>query len=122
VRREPESREWQWDLSASLDRLGDALQAKGRVGEAMAALRRGLVIAQTLAAADPTKTAWQRDLAVSYHKVGSLEALGGNDGEARDLLERGRVIIARLDRIAGYQAQWRADLAKFDEALSRLGP
>jgi tetratricopeptide (TPR) repeat protein len=109
-------------VSASLDRIGDVLMAKGRLAEALVAYRRGLELAQEAGDTDPGRTGWQRDLAVSYHKIGSLEALAGNGSEARELLERGRAIIARLDHIAAYRAQWRSDLAKFDQALGSLGP
>ena len=59
---------------------------------------------------------------MTYHKLGTLEAIEGNPAEAREYLERGRAIIARLNGIAAQQAQWRADLARFDQALSSLGP
>jgi hypothetical protein len=109
-------------VSASLDRVGDVLSAKGKPDEALAAYRRALGIAQDLAVRDPTRIEWQRDLAVTCHKVGMLEAQCGREADAREALEQGRAIIARLAEIARYQAQWRADLSKFDAALRGLGP
>jgi hypothetical protein len=94
--------------------------AMGKMDEALASYRRGLAIAEALAARDPAHTGWQRDLAVSYHKIGSLEIGRGNAADARELLEKGRAIISRLDRIAAHQAQWRADLSKFDAVLRGL--
>jgi tetratricopeptide (TPR) repeat protein len=109
-------------VSASLDRIGDVLLAKGKTEEALAAWRRGLEIAEAAAEAHPERTGWQRDLAASCHKVGTLEAQNGHADAAREHLERGRAIIARLARIADYQTQWRADLSRFDAALRNLGP
>jgi tetratricopeptide (TPR) repeat protein len=122
AQREPERIARQWDVSVSLDRIGDILLVQGKTQEALAAHRRGLRIAEEAAETEPERTAWQRDLAVTYHKLGTLEALEGNPAEAREYLERGRAIIARLNGIAAQQAQWRADLARFDQALSSLGP
>jgi tetratricopeptide (TPR) repeat protein len=114
--------DWGWDVSASLDRVGDVLSAKGKPDDALAAYRRALDIAEALVARDPARIEWQRDLAVTCHKIGTLEAECGREAEARDALERGKAIIARLAEIARYQAQWRADLSKFDAALRGLGP
>ncbi len=111
--------QWQWDLSASHDRIGDALIDQGKLDDALVSYRRGLEIAETLARRDPSHAGWQRDLAVSYHKIGSLEAIH-DPGEARELLEKGRAIIDRLAQIAAYQAQWRSDLSRFDEVLKTL--
>ena len=49
ARRDPERIEWRWDVSISLDRIGDVLLAKGKAGEALAAYRRGLEIAEEAA-------------------------------------------------------------------------
>ena len=83
--------QWQWDLSASHDRIGDALIDQGKLDDALVSYRRGLEIAETLARRDPSHAGWQRDLAVSYHKIGSIEAIH-DPGEARELLEKGRAI------------------------------
>jgi hypothetical protein len=122
MRREPGRPERRWDVSVSLDRIGDVLLAKDKTEDALAAYRRGLQIAEAVVEAEPMRTGWQRDLAATYHKVGTLEARCGRDDAARELLEKGRAIIARLVRIADYRAQWRADLSKFDVALRNLGP
>ena len=98
---------------------GDALIADGKLKEALASYRHGLVIAEALVKRDPGRAGWQRDLAVSYHKIGSLEAID-NPAEARELLEKGRAIIDRLAQIAAHQAQWRSDLSRFDEVLKTL--
>src|SRR5262249_46321946 len=119
VQRDADNVQWQWDLSASHDRIGDVLIALGKLDDAIASYGSSLAIAETLARRDPGHPGWQRDLAVSYHKIGSLEALN-SPGEAREHLEKGRAIIDRLARIAAHQAQWRSDLSRFDEVLRSL--
>jgi hypothetical protein len=122
MRREPDRPERRWDVSASLDRIGDALLARNKPEEALAAWRRGLEIAEAAAEAEPERTGWQRDLAASCHKIGTLEAGMGHADAAREHLEQGRAIIARLARIADHRMQWHADLSRFDAALRNLGP
>jgi hypothetical protein len=50
--------------------LGDVLQAKGRLEDALAAYREYLAIFQRLAATDPSNVGWQRDLALAHNKLG----------------------------------------------------
>src|SRR5262249_54109938 len=45
--------------------LGNVLQTKGRLDDALAAFREDLAISQRLAATDPSYAGWQRDLAVA---------------------------------------------------------
>jgi hypothetical protein len=49
------------------------LVAEGDGPRALAAYRRGLAIAEALAARDPAKTQWQTDVAVSCAKLGVLD-------------------------------------------------
>jgi hypothetical protein len=52
----------------SHNRIGDVLVAQGDGPGALAAYRKGLDIAEALAARDPANTEWQRDLSVSHEK------------------------------------------------------
>ena len=62
------------------DRIGDVLLAQGDRAGALAAYRKGLAIAEKLAARDPANTDWQRDLSVSHNKIGDVLVAQG-DGE-----------------------------------------
>src|SRR5262249_60545500 len=74
--------QWQSDLSLSLDRIGGVLVATDRNAEALEAYRKGLAIAERLAAADRGNAAWQRDRVVSEIKVGDVLARMGRREEA----------------------------------------
>ena len=47
-------------------RVGDVLQAQGKLSEAQAAFGEYLAISRRLAEQDPTNAGWQRDLAVAH--------------------------------------------------------
>jgi hypothetical protein len=66
---------WQRDLSISRNKLGDVAVAAGDLAGAGEHYRAAQVIAERLAAADPTNTGWQRDLSISRNKLGDDEAL-----------------------------------------------
>ena len=118
--REPDNAQWQWDLSASHDRIGDVLIAEGKLDEALPSYRRGLADRR---GAGQARSRTRRLAARPGRQLPQDRLARGrsdNPGEARELLEKGRAIIARLDRIAAHQAQWRSDLSKFDEVLRTL--
>jgi hypothetical protein len=50
--------------------LGNVLQTKGRLDDALAAIRGALVIFQRLTSTDPSNAIWQRELAVAHNKLG----------------------------------------------------
>ena len=56
----------------SHNKIGDVLVAQGDGPGALAAYRKGLAIAEALAARDPANTQWQTDVAVSCAKLGTL--------------------------------------------------
>src|SRR5215470_17148638 len=62
--------------------LGDVLQTKGRLDEALAAFRESLTISQRLTALDPSNAAWQRDLADAHSWVGDILQVQGRLDEA----------------------------------------
>ena len=57
---------WQYYLGISNDRLGDLAVVQGDLAGALRCFSRRNVIAERLAASDPTNAAWQRALAVSH--------------------------------------------------------
>src|SRR5205823_3149240 len=56
--------QWQRDLSISDEKVGDMLNAQGKLDEALKSYRDSLVIRERLAAADRSNTEWQRDLSI----------------------------------------------------------
>jgi len=63
--------------------LGDVLQTKGRLNEALAAFREAFAIFQHLAATAPSNAAWQRDLALAHNKLGQAYQGMGNEENAQ---------------------------------------
>ncbi len=60
---------WQRDLSISYAKVGDVLEAQGKLDEALKAFRDSPdSLADGLAAADRRNTQWQRDLSVSTRR------------------------------------------------------
>jgi len=89
------------------------LVAQGDSAGALAAFRRGLAIAEALAARDRANTQWQRDLPISHDRIGDvLVAQGDGAGalavsaEPRDCGGAGRTrpgqpaVAAGLDRVS----------------------
>ncbi len=79
---DPGNTEWQRDLSASHDRVGDVLLALGRREEALAEFRRSLAIREKLAAADRGNTEWLRGLSIAHEKIGNVLMAAGRRQEA----------------------------------------
>ena len=63
-RRTRANAEWQRDLSASFEKIGDVQSARGNLDGALEADQDSLAIAEKLAAQDPGNALWQRDLIV----------------------------------------------------------
>lgn len=85
----------------SHEQIGDALLAQGDVPAALATLRAGLAVRESLAHQYPTNAGWQLDLAWSCGSVANaLLRLPDDDRaeEARGLIARGRATIEALAR------------------------
>src|SRR5215510_3126002 len=62
--------------------LGDVLETKGRLDEALTAFREFLAIFQRLASTDSSNADWQRDLGVAHDRVGVIFQAQGRLDEA----------------------------------------
>ena len=76
--QQPDSTDFQRELSVSYDKVGDVQVAQGNLPAALASYQEGLAIRDRLAKSDPGNAGWQRDLAVSYDKVGDVQVAQGN--------------------------------------------
>src|SRR5439155_1152448 len=74
---------WRCELAAAHSRVGDVLQAQGKLAEAQAAFGEGLAISRRLAEQDPSNAGWQRDLAVAHSRVGDVLQAQGKLAEAQ---------------------------------------
>src|SRR5271166_3881442 len=81
--------DWQRDLGVSYEKVGDVLNAQGKLQDALDLFQQELVIDERLADQDKSNSVWQRTLIVSLYKVATTMAkIGGddNDSQAQDLL------------------------------------
>ena len=109
--RDPANTGWQRDLSVSHDKIGDVLVAQGDGAGALAAFRRGLEIAEDLAARDPANTEWQRDLSVSHNKIGEVLVVQGDGAGALAAFRRGLEIAEELVACDPANTGWQRDLS-----------
>ena len=93
---DPGKAEWQRDLLASHQKVGDGLVAQGNLAGALRAYRASLAITERLAATDPRKAEWQRDLSVSHSKVGDALVAQGDLAGALRAYRASLVIAERL--------------------------
>jgi hypothetical protein len=73
----------------SYEKVGDVLNAQGKLQDALDLFQQELAIDKRLAEQDKSNAVWQRTLIVSLYKVGTITArIGGddNDSQAQDLL------------------------------------
>ncbi len=85
------------------------LVAQGNLPEALSNYRRGLEVAEALAAADPGNAGWQRDVIVSLFKVARVHSRQGDHGKAISALERALPINDRLQNMAPGHPKWQSD-------------
>lgn len=107
------------DRSVAQDDIGDVLVAQGDGPGALAAYRKGLAIADGLAARDPANVQWQIDVAVSCAKLGTHAEL--TESERQNYLRRGLEIQQELNtsnRLAPNQ-NW---ISWFEEQLKEFDP
>jgi tetratricopeptide (TPR) repeat protein len=109
------------DKSAEADARrveGDALQRRGKLGEAQVAYNEHLAIYHHLADNHPSDAGWQRALAVAYSKVGDILQAQGKLAEAQVAFEKDLSIGRRLAERDPDNANWQWDLAA---AYSKVG-
>ena len=91
--------------------LGDVLETKGRLDEALAAFRESLAITQCLASMDPSNADWQRDLTDAHARVGNILQAQGQLDEALAEFRESLAIFQRLASMDPSNASWQRELA-----------
>jgi hypothetical protein len=86
----------------SYDRIGEVLEAQGKLPEALDAYRDYFDISDMLASRDPSNATWQNGAAWSRYCIASvlLRFKDGDRNEARRLVAEGIEIMKRLERHA----------------------
>jgi tetratricopeptide (TPR) repeat protein len=125
ARAEPERADYQRDLSACYDRVGDLYRDLGQGGQARTAYESSLAIIERLARAEPDRADYQCGLSVSYIKVGDVYSDLGQGEQARTAYESSLSIRERLahgepDR-ADYQRGLSVSYIRVGDVYSDLG-
>ncbi len=92
----PGNEQWQRQLAAAYQMVGDVAWDLGRRQEALEQARKSLAIRERLAAADPDSARIQSDLALSYQRLGDLLAVAGQRAEALDYFQKSLAINEAL--------------------------
>ena len=95
----------------SHSKIGDVLVAQGDGPGALAAYRKGLAIAEALAARDPANTEWQRDLSVSHDRIGDVLVAQGDGPGALAAYRKGLAIAEALAARDPANTEWQRDLS-----------
>ena len=70
--QDPANTDWQQNLAAAHNRIGDVAQARGDLSAAEQAFTKYLAISNRLTAQDPVHASWQRDLAAAHRRMGDV--------------------------------------------------
>ena len=109
--QEPHRTDYQWDLSALCNKMGDLYRALGQGGEAAKAHHRALNIAERLAQLEPQRAEFQRSLSVAYYKMGDLYGELGQGNAAREMYQKALDITERLAQSEPQRNDYQRDLA-----------
>jgi len=91
-------REWQHDISLTLDKLGSIALSKGEATEALKDYQEALAILRPLTEGDPKNRIWRRELAITVDGIGNVKSQTGDARGARAAYEDGLAIIRNLAR------------------------
>jgi tetratricopeptide (TPR) repeat protein len=96
------------------------LLAQGDGPGALAAYRKGLAIAEALAARDPANAKWQRDLSVSFDRIGDVLVAQGDGPGALAAYRKGLAIRQALAARDPANANWQRDLIVSNVKLGKV--
>jgi tetratricopeptide (TPR) repeat protein len=118
---DPSNAQWQRQLAASYQSIGDASRDAGQREAALAAHRKALAIRETLVAIDSANVAWQSDLAISYERIGDLLAVTGQRNAALEHYEKSLAVSERLPGNADVRQHLAVIHNKIGDALRAAG-
>src|SRR5690606_5554800 len=89
---DPGNKGYQSDLTIALEKVGDALLAKGEIDAAIEIYDEQLGISRTLSASDPGNKQWQRSVAVALERMGDALVKKGDNAGALPVFEESLAI------------------------------
>ena len=84
---------------------------RGSLGQALAAYRDGLALADDIASTDPRNARWQYDLGISNERIGDVLMAQGDLSGALRSYEAKNTIIERLAKADSGNTGWQRDLS-----------
>ena len=111
AKSDPGNAAWQFDLSLSLEKIGDVQLSQGNLPAALGSYTDSLAIRDRLAKSDPGNTEWQRDLSDSLDKIGNICMKQGDLSGALKNYTDSLVISDRLAKSDPGHAEWQRDLS-----------
>jgi tetratricopeptide (TPR) repeat protein len=87
AKQDPGNADWQHNLAAGYERIGDVLHDEGDLANALETYRDSHKIREALAKQDPGNTEWQHNLAASYERIGDVLH---DEGDLKGALESPR--------------------------------
>ena len=97
--------------AASHTRLGEVQEARGRLAEAEASIRRSNAITERLTRDHPDVPEWQRDRSVGYNQVGKLQLAQGHTAAAVESFRDSLALVQRVADAQPDEPEWQRDLA-----------
>jgi tetratricopeptide (TPR) repeat protein len=91
-------REWEHDISLTLDKLGSIALSNGEATEALKDYQEALAILRPLTEGDPDNPIWRRELAITVDGIGNVKSQTGDARGALAVYEEGLAIIRSLAR------------------------
>jgi tetratricopeptide (TPR) repeat protein len=110
----------QRELSVLNNRLGDVLEAQGRLDAALVQYRKAQDARRALAAADPTNAQAQRDLLLSQERVADVLRTQARWREALVELEATLAIVQRLATREPSNNEWQRELMMTNSSIGRV--
>ena len=110
-RQDPDSVDWQHNLSIGYNNVGDVQRAQGDLAGALKSYRDSLAIREKLSKRDPGNAPWQRDRSICHNKIGDVQReLGDRDGALKSYRD-GLAIVEELSRQEPDNLAWQANLS-----------
>jgi tetratricopeptide (TPR) repeat protein len=100
--------------------LGQVLQRRGKLGEALAEYQSQKRIMEELTARDPANTDWQRELSASHSFVGSVYQAQGKLAEALAEYQSQKRIMEELTARDPANTDWQRDLSVSHNFVGRV--
>ncbi len=113
-KKEPDNADWQSEVAACYEAIGDAQAAQGDAAAALRSFRDSLTLQERLAKADPRNTQRQDSLRTGLAKVDGLGVLFVRTRDWASALETYRAVLAIAQRLAEAwpdATEWRGNVS-----------